>query len=197
MRGRTKREGESNVSIRSFKYYAIGVTNTPQPLIGTTLTAATVNTVPKQSDPSIQISITVADTTPFLPGDDAALLNTDGSGLLTVNVVSITDATHMVVQGLFRRAYPVGAYLSLATNVNSPYVQCKPGNAAAIGIGSKYDVSLSTGVHLIAVLEPTTAGVQPVDFSTVRPGFMNPESLVNYWVVGTANDSYLPSFGAV
>lgn len=185
------------MSIRAFRYFTIGTTNTPQPLIGTHLTAATVNVVGKQSDPPINISLTVADSTPFLPGDDAALLNTDGTGLLTVNVVSITDSTHVVVQGLFLRAYPSGAYLSLATNVNSPYVQCKPGNTGAIGIGSKYDVSLSTGVHLIALLQPTDATTQPIDLSTVRPGFMNPESLVNYWAVGTAGDAYLPSFGAV
>lgn len=185
------------MSIRAFKYTPIVTSNTPQPLIGTTLGAATTNKVGKQGDPPIQITLTVVDSSFFSPGDDAALLTTAGLNPLTVSVVSIPDATHVVVLGLFLFTYASGSYLSLATNVNSPYVQCKPGNAGVIGIGSKYDVNLTTGVHLIAILEPTASPTQPIDFSTVRPGFMNPESLANYWAIGTSGDYYLPSFGAV
>jgi hypothetical protein len=74
------------------------------------------------------------------------------------------------------------------------YVQALDGNAGALGIGTAHDVSLSTGLHMIAKIIPVAANAPPGDFSSANVYGASPQSTAEFWIVGTAADSYLPSF---
>jgi hypothetical protein len=184
------------MSVRAFKYFSILVTNTPQPLIGTTLNAAFTVKARKQSDPPLQLTVPVVDSSPFLPGDDVCLLSPTGTLPLTCNVAAVPDSTHLTIQGQLT-SYPTGSYVSLGLQCNSPYVQAKDGNAGTLWIGSSWQMNPTTGLYCIAKLIAVGSGTQPFDFSSVRPGFADPEPLNNYWIAGTSGDQYLPSANLV
>jgi hypothetical protein len=169
---------------RTFKEFTVVAGNTPQPLIGTKLGAATVIS-------SVETSVLVADSSMFRAKDKAAI------GTLAVGdeeitlVTSVPDATHIKVQGL-AKAHLINAYVRLVGSAEALYVQTKDGNTGAIFLGTQGMVK--TGfVNCIVELKPVAALSQPVDWTDPMYVGANGVQIGDYWVDGTTNDSYRPS----
>lgn len=177
---------------RTFKYIAILNTNVAQPMYFTTLTAA----VPASTQLEQMVKkVVVADTTLFQVGDWVLLIEVGGTNREKANITEILDATHMTLRGTLL-AHAVGAWVAFDNSTNSPYVETKLGNAAQMMLASDYDANMTTGLHCVATLPAVATGF-PSFVGTSRPGSFNPEAGGNYWIIGTAGDSYLPSFGII
>jgi hypothetical protein len=180
------------MSQRAFKYFTIVAGGTPQPLVGTKLTAAVIPT----DGPDTPTLLPVVDSSIFLNGDKV-ILDVPSSGIEErVRVFNVPDATHInVVQ--MRQSHASGIYVRLAEMVDSVYVQCLDGNTGAIFIGDRPTMVKATGVGVIKKLQLVAASAQPIDYSRPRSGVANTDDLGNYWVDGTTGDSYLPSIGQI
>jgi hypothetical protein len=179
--------------IRTFKYFSILATGVPQPWVFTTCAQAV--TAKAQLPQGDQVNIAVADSSLFQVGDSVRLMNIDGTNDEAGTVVQIPSANVLGVKGI-GLSHLVGAWVIMSTAANSPYLQAKLGNAAAFTIGAKWNMNPATGLWCTAVVAAQAAG-QPYDYSTSRSGLANPDSMGNFWITGTAADSYLPSMGVV
>jgi hypothetical protein len=185
------------MSQRAFQYFTINTTAAPQPLVGTWLTATSI--IPLTTDTIIPL--TVASTAMFVPKDPFTIQSPTGTSQEQGQVVSVVSSTVMNVRGLSLShtggAFGAGAFLSLAININSVFVQALDGNAATLYIGLGPTFVVATGVQMVAKLVTVTAGVQPQYFSSTRSGPANADNLGQLFIAGTAADSYLPSVGVV
>lgn len=168
--------------IRTFKYVSLTTNGTPQPVFGTTLTAAV--------SPGSQVSVPVTDSSLFLKGD---IVNFDvGANEERAMVASVPDSTHIVVN--LTLAHANGTYVRLSGAVSAVYIQTADGNTSPIFIGNKSTMVKATGVGCIAKLVQVAAGNSPVDFSSTIGGFPGPLSYGEFWMDGTTNgDKILPS----
>lgn len=173
---------------RTFKQFSIAAGGTPQPLIGTTLGAATVVS-------STPVNVLVGDSSMFKSGDWAWFGTIAGSDEERQLVISVPDGTHIKVQKL-DVAHLNGAVVRLGNLANSFYVQCKKGNAGSIFVGTQ-GMNKTGLVKVIAELLPFAAGVQPIDLGDTRSFGGNATSVGDLWVDGTTGDGYSPSVGIV
>jgi hypothetical protein len=189
--------------IRTFKFVALTANGTPQPVFGTTTTAAVGPTTAPPANPpgaventtqNTQVSIPVTDSSLFLKGD---VVNVDvGANEERTSVYSVPDGTHIIVAGL-TIAHASGIYVRLSMPIGGVYIQSKDGNTNAIFIGTRYNMVKATGVYCVAKLQPVAGGVQPIEFNSAIQGFSGPFSAGEWWFDGTTNgDSILPSFSA-
>ena len=187
------------MGVVAFKKYTITAGGTPQPLVGTTLSAATV------ANPGVAVKIAVADASVF----DVHMLGTAtaynpgcyatvdvGSVEEMVRVLQINDSTHITVDGL-KNAHASGVYIRLNMPINSTYIQTINANAAGIYIGRSPNMVKASFLFCVSILQAVGAGLQPVDFSDGRFNSFNPGNAADWWVDGTTGDGYLPSFGVV
>jgi hypothetical protein len=188
------------MSQRAFKYFSIVAGGTPQPLVGTKLTAA-VAPAPATGfqpagSPDTPVSIPVSDSSMFLNGD-RVILDVPSSGVEeNVKVFSVPDSTHIQVSGI-AHVHASGTYVRLAVLINSVYVQALDGNAGALYIGTQATMVKATGVFVIKKFQLVAASVEPNEFSSTRSGLANADDLGSLWIDGTTGDSYLPSIGQV
>lgn len=177
-------------------YQAIAASNTAQPLIGTTLSAA----VAASSGGDVAVrSYAVASSANFLKGDWIVIGSIAVGDEERLLIQSIPDATHIQVQkrdGDFI-AHLINAFVRLSINVANYRVETKDGNAGVIFVGTQGVTT--AGVNAEAKLQPVPGGQQPTAYSY---GFAsdagpNPTDIGEVWVVGTAGDSYLASAGVV
>jgi len=186
--------------IRTFKKYLIAAGGTPQPLVGTTTTAA-VGPVPYPQGQVGSLAILV------IPGVDASMFYSgcyavigkpsSGEERLYVPVVSGNNITVQIpYPGGITGTYGSGAYIRVGQMINSTYVQTIAGNAGTIYIGTKDTLSKTTLAFVIAQLTAVTTG-QPIEYRDGRSGLQNADDLSQLWVDGTTGDGYLPSVGIV
>lgn len=188
--------------VRAFKKFTIVAGGTPQPLIGTTTTAA-VGPIPKPKEgivgPSGLYSIPVADSSMFRQGD-WSIIGKPSSGEERLYVQSIPDSTHVQVKvpdfGL-TGIYLSGAYFRLSNLINSTYIQTTQGNTGAVYVGTRDNMVKATQAFVIALLYEVIAPSQPIEYRDGRSGLQNADDIGQYWVDGTTADGYLPSYGAV
>jgi hypothetical protein len=182
---------------RTTKLFTIQAGGTPQPLVGTWVTAAPT---PAGADPAGNTLTTIAvnDSSMFKPGDYARLVSITFTNDERLVVQKVPDGTHIVVRNMqFSHAgggFGVGDFVALGIAVNSIYVQTKPGNAAIIYIGTQGLVK-ATLANVIAQLQPVAANIQPTEYSDTRYYGPNPSQSSDVWIDGTTADGYLPSFG--
>lgn len=177
---------------------------TAQPIFGTALTAA----VTPPNDPyqnnlqpgtnETQCTLVVTTTKGFLAGDRVAVGLTAAfkPGLVTTGAIpdqgtikSITDGTHMVVQGLKNSHAATGEWVVL--NESAGNVHLTPVAITAIAyVGNASTVS-STDQSVIDIL-PITSGdpSQVLDFESI--GQSQPMQLSAFWILGTG--TYIPRF---
>lgn len=194
------------MSVAAFKYFAIQSGGTPQPVIGTWLTAALTQPVVNAgynftSQIYSAVTLTVNDTSMFAGFNYLNVIDPGTYATEKALILSVTDATHVLVQGL-QNAHPggvygTGAWVALSCFGQNLYVQAKDGNAGALFIGTAPTLVKATGVSVIAKLQLVASGQQPYEFSTSRQGLADTETLSQYWIDGTTGDSYLPSVGQV
>jgi hypothetical protein len=189
---------------RAFKYFTIHTTSTPQPLVGTYLTASSV--LPGPTLGTIQnsdtfVTLTVADSSMFQPKDPFVIQTPTGTNMEQGQVQTIVSGTSIQVKGLLLAhtggAFGTGEFVSLASTMNSVHVQSLDGNTGDLYIGIGPAFVVSTGVGMIAKMVFVAAGTQPIEFDSTRGGLANVDSLGQLFITGTAADSYLPSFGII
>jgi hypothetical protein len=182
---------------RTFKKFVIVSGGTPQPLVGTYITATTV---PSGKDPQgdAATNIPVNDSSMFKQGDRVLIQSVTYTVPEIAMIQKVPDSTHILVRNLQNTrtggAFGTGDFVSLAIQVNRPYVQCTPGNAGLIYVGTAGLVK-STEVNVIATLQNFAAGTQPIEYSDSRNYTADPFNSSDLWCDGTTNDGYLPSFG--
>lgn len=177
---------------RTFQYYSIAATGTPQPLVGTTLTAA----LAANSNPDVPFLATVASSAMFRQNDYFMVTNNSTGVQERIKVRSVPSGTTVQLQGVLNNSYPSGSSVSLGILVNSTYVQAKDGNAGTLYIGNAWNMT-SAGASLIAQLKAVASGTQPNEFRDGRSAGINGDDSSDFWIVGNSGDSYLPSFGVL
>lgn len=186
------------MAMRGFRYYAIGATNTPQPVFGTTLSAAIA------PDPNgAAISITVADSSMFKASDKIMMCGS-GSDFTTrsesgIVVVSVVDSTH--ITAIIMAKHNSGDFVVLSMLCDEILVQGLDGSAGDyfFGVVPNFDNTLTAtnGKGLIFVARKSPSGSQPPFFSSAQIYGMNPKNTNQFWIQGTQNDVFLPSFESV
>jgi hypothetical protein len=189
-RRRTAREAGSYIK-RTFKKFVVVSGGTPQPLIGTTLTAATgLGGTDPNGDQSIQI-VAVADSSMFQAGDWIVVgskANSDEERVLITT--DVDDSTHIEVK--LTKTHVNGSYVRLSMMCQSIYVQTTQGNTGAIYLGTQGLVK-ATQANVAAVLYPFASPTQPIDYSDPYRVAPDGGDCGEYWIDGTTNDGYLPS----
>ncbi len=185
------------------------ITGSVQPCFGTSLTAA----ITPPPDPfagslqpgtnETQCILTVTSTKGFLPGDRAAVGPTASFGLKPTTIPdqgtikTITDATHLVVQGLKNAHAATGEWVVLnedAGNVHGMAVV----TAAPVYIGAASSVSSSDPSLLDILPIVASAGANPLHvFDAESIGMSQPFQTAYFWMIGTANDTVLFRFSQV
>lgn len=182
---------------RTFKQFTIQAGGTPQPLVGSWVTATTA---PNGADFQGEILTTypVNDSSMFAQGDYVRFVKANLTQIEIGRVQSVPDGTHIQVRGITLTrtggAFGTGDFVQLFLPVNRVYVQCKPGNAAIIFIGTQ-GLNKTGLVNVIAQLQPFGSSVQPIEYVDNRNYTADPMNAADLWIDGTTSDGYLPSFG--
>ena len=187
----------------------ITLTGSAQPLFGVALTAA-ATPPPDQFSGNLnpgsnetQVTLVVTSTDGFRAGDVVAVgpTATFKPGITTSipdrgMVKSITDATHMVVQGLQHSHAASGEWVVL--NNVAGNVHCRPVvTTAAVYIGNASTVAAGDP-SVIDVLPIVASGAGPAYvFDAESIGISQPFNLAEFWMVGTAADTVLPRWTEV
>lgn len=196
------------MSVKAFKYFAIQLGGTPQPVYGTWLTAAitpamvSYANVGGVSGNDNQLTISVNDSTPFLGAQYAVIVDPTTFNSERVLVINPPpNSTSINIQGVQNThpggAYGTGSWVAVGDNAQTVYVQAMEANTGPLYIGTKPQMVKTGGIFVIAKILQLAAGTQPNDFSSSRGGPVDTEPLSNYWIDGTTGDQYLPSAGLV
>ena len=177
---------------RSFKYTVIAAGGTPQPVFGTTLTAAVGPVADQRVTYGKPTPLVVADSSLFRVGDWVIVDIPPNEE--RIEVASVPDSTHITTQYPLAKSHASGKYVRLSDSVNAVYIQPLDGNADHLWIGTLATMVKASGLGVFVKLIKAAAGVQPTDW-TDPVGFpANAFTTGDYWIDGTTNDSYLPSF---
>jgi len=185
------------VANRTFKKFTIQAGGTPQPLVGTWVTASTGPSAADFQGETLA-NIPVNDSSMFKQGDYALFQTVTLTVPELVRVQKVPDSTHITVRGLVNvrtgGAFGTGDFVSLSLPINRPYIQSTPGNAALLYVGTAGIVK-ATFANVIATLQFVSAGTQPLEFVDGRNYTADPMQASDLWIDGTTSDGYLPSFG--
>jgi len=184
-----------------------------QPCFGVAITAA----VAPRPDPfsgnnnpasnQTQIILTVTSTLGFIPGDRVTVgpaasfipgLATAANAAKVCNgtIKSITDATHMVIQGV-QQAHASGEFCVLNEDAGSVHIRPVV-TAAAVYIGNASTVSSSDPSLMDILPINAAAGTGPVYwFDATAMGLSQPYQTAQFWMVGTASDTVLARFSQI
>jgi uncharacterized Zn-binding protein involved in type VI secretion len=189
------------MAVRTFKYFTIQNTNTPQPVIGTWITAASVTPVPDFQGETL-VTLAVNDNSMFTKGDNVVAQAVNGTVVERGKVFSTSGGNSVVVQGLKTArvggVFGTGDFLSLANQAFSLYIQSLDGALGNLSVGTSPTFNPTTGVGMVLKMVKVAAASQPVEFNVIRNGGTpDAESVGAYFITGTATDSYLPSIGQV
>lgn len=185
------------MATRAFKQFSIGAGGTPQPLVGTWVTATTAPAPGDVAGTSLT-NLPVNDSSMFRAGDFAYIVSAALGAPERVIVQSVPDGTHIKVLGLQNQrtggAAGTGDWVALSIAVNSVFVQQIQGNAGNLFVGIQ-GMNKTGLVKVVSVMVQFAAGTQPVYYGDTRYYGPNPSDSSDLWIDGTTNDGYLPSFG--
>lgn len=190
--------------IYAFEEFSINTTNTPQPSIYTTLTAA----YPGGSIPGGAVQLSVSSSAVFYPGD--RLWVDQGASAELAKIDSIPSATSLIVetvvtpsssaQGLFK-SHSSGAFITLSMRFAAVAIQnVLGGNAATIYVYCWPNAFQALASYGRGSLQPSTSAPYPLLIGAIPSGGgsvsvgniygANPEVTDVIWVAGTAGDTY-------
>jgi hypothetical protein len=179
------------MGVRAFKAYSVAAGGTPQPLIGTTTSAATG---PGGTDPngdSAVVKIAVADSSMFLGGDWAIIGVAANSDEERVWVQSVPDSTHITVKGM-AKTHVTSSYVRLSVMCQAVDVRTGLANSGGIYVGTEGLVK--TGfVNVIVVLNQVSSPTEPNDWSAPTRVGSDGQDVGQLFCDGTTADTYLPS----
>jgi hypothetical protein len=199
------------MGLRAF-FGVTALSGSAQPVFGTTLSAAVVP-LPDQfsgnngpASNQTQVTVTVTSTKGFIAGDRAQIgpgnsfnpgLSTAAQMALVCNVTikSITDATHMVVQGM-HYGHASGEFFVLNEDAGSVHIRPVV-TTAAVYIGSASTVAAGDP-SVLDVLPIVAAGAGPTyAFDATAMGLSQPYQTAQFWMVGTAADTVVSRFSQI
>ena len=178
-------------------YRTIAASTTPQPLIGTTTTAA----IAAAFTPQQLQTVAVTDSSIFDPGDTAWVDVNAKAEFITIQAVGNNTIT-----AVFLKNHNSGVYVTLALKFTNFFVQAKEGNSGALSLfyapnqfkalttygRSSLAPTASTMTCGLMVLETTGSGTQPIFGQAANNYGGNPDNSCFLWIAGTADDEYLP-----
>jgi len=184
---------------RTWGTVSLAAGGTPQPVFGTTTTAA-VSANAALGGNSFLLAVTafplVAGFTGFQNGDNIIVEagGTNPERFLIQQVVSSTSLKLRKEDGSgIQFAHASGVFVQLAIPCISVFIQCIEGNTALIYIGNTASMVKATRVGVIATLEFTASGTQPFNFADPMYGSTPGLTSDSYWFDGTTGDKILPS----
>lgn len=180
------------------------VSGSAQPVFGAAVSAAVTpppdpfagNLNPGSNE--TQCILNIASTNGFLPGDRVAVGLTAAfkPGIVAAGsipdqgtVKSITDGTHMVVQGLKYPHAASGEWCVL--NDTAGYVRIRSAIAAAVMYLANASTVTSSDPSVFEVLSPGAL------FETSPIGSTQPWQLSQFWLIGTTADIFIASYSQV
>lgn len=196
--------------IRPFRgAQAIAATGTAQPVFGSSVTTAFVpppdpfsgNLNPGSNE--TQVTIIVGSTTGFISGDNvlvgpSAAFGADGTSTALADwgtVKSVVDGTHVIVQGL-KKSHGAGEFFVLDQPAGNVHIRPAT-NAAVLNLGTAATTS-ATDSSLIEQFPITAAGAAPaVVFDAESIGATQPFQTSEFWIEGTAADTFIARFTTV
>ncbi len=199
--------------IRTFAYFKIQSTATPQPLCGSWITAGLTAPVPGNHPTTITLGTALESgndaSTIFKAGEYALIIDPNGANQETVLIQSVLNNTltlgylnqtsAVTVNPHVSGAFGTGSFIIPNSAVNNIYIQTLDGNSAEIDVGTAYNMTppggTPSGFRMISKLTKVAAGTQPIDWSAAIAFGGDAFNTSEIWVVGTANDQYLASFG--
>lgn len=190
---------------QAFKYFTIQAAGTPQPLVGTWLTAAlSVPVVNAAYNPTSQtytpVTLTVNDSSMFVGFNWLNVIDPGTFAVERAMILAVPSSTTVQVQGLKNAhaggAYGTGAWVALGGFAQEVTVQGLDGNTGALYVGTSPQMVKATGVFVLTKLVQTAANVEPNAIRYSQSGLAESETLSQFWIDGTTADSYLPSIGA-
>ena len=149
------------MSVKAFKYYSIQAGGTPQPVIGTYLTAAVTQNQINAANPQgglLQnlLTLTVADSTMFTGAAYADVVDPTTYFTERVRVVNVPSGTTVQVQGLQKPhpggIYGTGSWVALGDFAQNLYIQAVAGNTGTLYIGTTAQMATTSGVGVIVSL---------------------------------------------
>lgn len=184
---------------------------TAQPVFGTAITAA-VTPPPDQFSGNLnpgsnetQVSVAVTSTKGFRAGDRVAVgpAAAFNPGLVAVGSVpdqgmikEIVDATHLLIQGLKKSHAAAGEWVVLNNEVGNVHIRPVV-TAAASYIGNASTVA-AADQSVMDVLPIVAAGAGPTYvFDAESIGISQPFQLSEFWINGTAADTFVARFTEV
>ena len=139
--------------------------------------------------------LSLFDASQFIVSDPIFVIETDGT-LPDRGVVNSITGNVLGVQGL-SNAHNSNAWVIVDRPTPAVYIQRNDPQTGNMGIGNKWNCSLATGQSLITILYPQATGNQPIAITDKVNFGDHVGSSADYWVVGTAGDAFLPSFGYI
>lgn len=192
-----------------FGTQTIGGTN-PQPVFGTSVTTAFApppdpysgNLSPGSNE--TLVTIVVASTKGFWQGDNVLIgpaasfkpgIVAPGSIADFGTVKSVVDATHLIVQGL-KKAHAASDWVVLDQPAGNIHIRPIV-TAATVYIGNASTLS-ATDLSLMDELPITAAGAAPgYVFDAESIGMSQPFSTADFWIFGTAADTFLARYTTI
>ncbi len=169
---------------RQFKPQALTAGGTPQPVLGTTTTAA-VGPVGSQGN-TLQ-SIPVADSSLFIQSD-WIVLDPLGANPERLLVLAVVDSTHIKTQDV-QFTHGSGVFVQLAVECAIFTVQGVGAHEVYIGTAG---LSKSAGPYLY-ILQPVTPPAQPNVYQVNLGDGTDSIAVDDFWFDGTTADTILPS----
>jgi hypothetical protein len=202
------------VAFLTFAALTIQSATVPQPLTGSWISAG----LSAPTDVPITITLGTASVTGsdasnlFRAGQEAWLINVDGSGAESVIVGAVSANTltlnpkHLSTRDAAispvtqyphaSGAFGTGTFIAPHLQVNSAFVQGIGGAGGAyLYIGNAYN--MTANYRLIAAISKVASGVQPYFWNSTESSPGNPFISSELWILGGAGlttDSYSPSF---
>jgi hypothetical protein len=204
------------MAFRTFATFAIQTTNTPQPLIGSWLSAIVSGSLAQPANQPVTVTLGTATsvtsggndaTNIFLKGEDAWLIDPSGANAEAVHISNISG--NNLTFGLSKNVggSPQGAP-TVTTNPHvvgvfgtGTFIMPKPagmnnlffsredgGTGIFMYLGNAYN--MNANFRRIVKLANVATGNQPLNYSASESYFGDPFDISELWVYGTAGDLY-------
>jgi hypothetical protein len=182
---------------RTSKKFTIQASGTPQPVVGSYVTATTVAGTPDNQGETLT-SLPINDSSMFLQGDYVLAISAALTNPQVGRVQKVVNSTTINVRGLTLTrtggVFGTGDFVALFLPVNRTYIQSTPGNTGLLFVGTAGLVK-GTFVNVIATMQNFAAGTQPIEYSDTRYYAADPMNASDLWIDGSTGDGYLPSYG--
>jgi len=196
------------MAYRTFPLLHIQSTSVAQPLVGSWITAGIG--APAGSPITLTLGTVCAgsgynDSNLFAPGDQAFLIDPNGTNYEVVSVLSIGGIANTIIIGPQQGspggvpnpvtlnkhvsgAYGTGTFIGLALDINNAFVQPEDGNAGTfVYIGNAYNMTAT--YHRVAKMPKVPSTQNPYYWNSSLTTGVNPVHTSELWILGGSGNS--------